>query len=157
MFDSTFECKIRSVAPRVVTDQQDQIRRVCELTLQFEFSDDVAGPLGDVARDSLKHLRSHAQKSAAIMFDNVGAQASFSAGSAKHKLDVTGVRATARQPTTEGAVPSLSVVLAFATRHEDLCWFTDHLQETVKVKLLRRQLALARMESIKSEKAGEEG
>ena len=155
MFDSTFECKIRSVVPRVTTDKNEQIRRLTELTLQFEFDDDVASPLGDVARDALKHLRSRAQKGASILFDNVGAQATFTAGPVKHKLDMTGVRAVASQPSAEAAQPTLSAMFAFATRHEDLCWFTDHLQEVVKVKLVRKQLPLPRMESVKDEKASD--
>lgn len=143
MFDATLDTRIRAVNPAIITDANDNPRRVTNLDLQFEFSDDIAAGLGEVGRDALKHLKSGAQKSAVILLDAVQCSASFEAGKEKHSIKkMAGVRAAAGKPNKEDALPTVKLTLSFATRHEDLCWLVDHLDETLKVKITRSQLEL---------------
>jgi hypothetical protein len=138
--------KVRSVTPCIVTDANDNPRRLTNLDLQADFDDELAAGFGDVGRDSLKHLKSGAQKSACFLLDAVQCEATFQAGSGENATrkikKLAGVRASAAKPNKEDAVPSLKLTLAMATKHDDLCWLVDHLDESMKVKIVKSQTEL---------------
>lgn len=143
------DMKIRSVNPCIVTDANDNPRRLTNVDLQAEFDDDMAAGFGDVGKDSLKHLKSGAQKSACFLLDAVQCEAVFQTGGENGTRKIkkmAGVRASAAKPNKEDAMPTVKITLAFATKHDDLCWLVDHLDESMKVKLTKTQLELAAVE-----------
>ena len=140
MFGQTFDGKIRAIVPRV-RDNGEDIERSCLLSLQFEFTDDTASGLGEVGQDALKHLRSGAQNSARIMIDALNVVGKFETAQ-NHKLTVKnlkGVNASVKRANKEDANPTLNARFAFSTDGDQLLYFVDHLDETVKVKLDKLQ------------------
>lgn len=144
--NGTFPAKIINPRPRVMRDDNDQVRRVTNFQLAFDCDDDLAAGIGEAAQNALKHIRAGAQKSANILFDNVQCKCSFDAGNVeggKHVLEkAVGVRATITKAGVEDASPRLVLTFAAATREDDLWWLTQHMDESLKVKIVASQLEL---------------
>ena len=107
MFDNTFEATIVSVTPKCVFDKDDTPRRITEVVLSADFEDNIAVGLGEVGRDTLKHLKSAATKEGLIMLDAASAKANFDVGGKKHKLDVVCSKAKASGAAKEGNAPTI--------------------------------------------------
>lgn len=140
---TTFEGRVRTVAPKLSRDNDDNVRRFTQLILACDYDDDMAAGLGDVGKDSLRHLKSGASKSNTILLDSVGVLAEVSGSQGGHKLRMVGVKARASVPSKEGSGPVVALEFAFPTKDEDLLYFVHHYDETVKVSLKREQEKLA--------------
>jgi len=158
--NGTFECKLINPRPRILRDDNDQVRRVTNFALVFDADDDLAAGIGEAAVDALRHVRSGAQKSASILFDAVQCKIVFDAGKVedgKHTLDkAAGVRATLARSGVEDATPKLTLTLATATRQEDLWWMVQHMDINIKAKIVASQLELPATKKPKKEEPAEE-
>jgi len=144
MFGQTMEVKIGTAHPRVLIEN-DTPRRITEIHLHLDADDDLAAGMGEAAVDALKHLRSGATASSVVMLDALKVRADFSAGDKdKMRLDCAVERASLRKPKKEDSGPICTLRLAFATKQEPLWWLVEHLDTTVKLRLTKIQLELAK-------------
>ena len=144
MFDLTLETKITAVVPSVNL-AEDNPRRFCRMTMVFDFDDDLASGIGEVAVDTLKHMRAGTMTgSPKVPFDAVKCQLRLDAGGgSKHEIKkAVGVSAVISKANKEEASPTLTLKIDFPTitkEPADLLWVIDHLASTVDVTIKRIQ------------------
>ena len=144
MFDMDLQGKIRAISAKV-KDNDGEIERYCLLSLQFEFTKELAGALNGDAKSLQKQLASGSLASAKLAMDAVDVAAEFDAGeSEKLTLDgARGVSVSLKRVNKEDAHPTARLTLRFATEKAALLYFVNHLEETVGVRMNRVQTELS--------------
>jgi hypothetical protein len=89
-----------------------------------------------------------------VLLDALQVRVEFSAGEKdKLSVDCAAERALLTKPKKEEKGPLCCLRLALATKEAPVWWLIEHLEQTVKVRITKKQLSLAKTE--KTEKPTE--
>jgi hypothetical protein len=120
------------------------IRRSCELTLETDFSSDIAAGIGKEAKRWRADLKSSALEQAKIPISAVACTADFTTPEGEdHAVPIArGVSAIGVMSESSDEDPRIKIKLGFQLNSADAAWFPMQLGNVVTVKLTKTQLTL---------------
>ena len=131
------------------------IRRTCELTLETDFTAEIAAGIGKEAKRWRTDLKSIALEQAKIPISAVAVLASFSTpdGDDYQVPIARGINAIGVASESDDEDPRIKIKLGFPLRPEDAAWFPMKLGDVIEVKLTKVQLSLVEDNDEKSQAA----
>jgi hypothetical protein len=142
MFNS-FDATISGASFKAKTTK-GAIRRSCELTLETDFTSDIAAGIGKEAKRWRADLKSCALEQAKIPISAVAVTADFSTPEGEgHALPLArGISAVGVMSENDDEDPRIKIKLGFQLRTDDAAWFPMQLGNVVTVQLTKTQLSL---------------
>ena len=125
-------------------ESKGAIRRSCELTVETDFSPELAKSFGSEAERWRDDLIAVAAEQIKIPISDLQVTAAFEAAEGgKHKVPMArGISAIGQACGADDEEPRIKIRLAFSLRNEDAAWFAPRLGEVVEVRLQKTQLSL---------------
>jgi len=133
VFNGPIEIKIADVTHKVKTDANKAFRRITEVPLRTELSEEIAAALGPACEGALEHLKSGVlnkgpsidlqQREVKITFDD-----NTQAETGKHVLEAFLDEARTKPPRKEGLSPTVEIAIGFATKPERYCWLVERIK-----------------------------
>ena len=138
-----FDATISGVLFRA-RESKGAIRRSCELTVETDFSHEIAAGISKEAKRWRADLASVAVEQVKIPISAMQVTAEFfAAEGGKHRVPVArGISAVGFACGADDEEPRIKIKLAFTLRNEDAAWFPTRLGDVVEVRLQETQLSL---------------
>lgn len=142
MFDS-FDATMSAVSFKA-KNNKGAIRRSCELTLETDFTAEIAAGIGKEAKRWRKDLSAGALEQAKIPISAINCIADFSGfDDTNHRVpSARGISAIGVMPENSDEDPRIKIKLGFSLCSDDAAWFPMQLGNVLEIKLTKAQLSL---------------
>ena len=148
MFAMTLPAKVRSLSHQVKNDD-GLLMRSSKLSLHMEFTKGVATGINDDAQRFQQLLADRALKSASIPMSALKElRITFGDGHDDLVLDCYGNDLVLKEPNAEDASPQATLNVGFSTADEPVLWLLHHLDETLDVRVEKRQLEMEEQQKL---------
>jgi len=145
MLTGEFDAKIRTVTPKVKTDD-DTLEHSVVLGLSYEFTQSMAQGIGGEAVAVQKALCDGGLSGApAIPVDSARVVLTITQMGSDEGYeirDVQPLKVVTKRPNAEDSNPTAAVTLRLELIDEDLCYLAQHQGEVVTVEMSKQQLEL---------------
>jgi len=135
MFFENYHAKIRSIVPRK-EEKKEVVKEYCTLCLQYEFTQQFAGAMGEFPAACYQALNAGECWGARLPVPVEEVVAVFGEGEDSIQVkNIDTVAAVLKRPNAEDPNPMLTLTMNFGATDAQFIWLKDKLNQTVMVNL----------------------